>query len=217
MLSSVAQAKASYPNEIAQIAASLGVDIDTAAAIFLAQHGQLASRQYGGWLNPGQPSLVGEQGPEMFVPGLPSWLNPGQPSLVGEQGPKMFVPDLPGTIVPLPPQRPPQQMLPIPSDQQLYSIATTPTAISPELLAGPDYKPGSLAEPTNRYFRERDTAGPVAIANLVESGQLRIDPKAWERMLKVQTPSPRIEDRRAYDEYREEQERAGRGYRKSYK
>jgi hypothetical protein len=202
MLSSVAQAKSRYPNEIAQIAAAYGVNIDTAATIFMAQHGQIASRQFGGPLYAGQPSLVGEQGPEMFVPNQSGTVVPlPQPDLRRRA-------DLPGSLAP---------MLPIPSDQQLYSIANTPTAISPELLAGSDYRPGSLAEPTNRYLRDRYIAGPIEIGNLVESGQLHIDPKAWERMLKMQTPSTRIEDRRAYDEYREEQERAGRGYRKSYK
>jgi hypothetical protein len=65
---------------------------------YLMPYGQLASRQYGGWLNPGQPSLVGESGPEMFVP------------------------DLPGTIVPLPQPRQPQltdPMLPVPSDEAI--------------------------------------------------------------------------------------------------
>jgi hypothetical protein len=175
MLSSVAQAKSRYPNEIAQIAAAYGVDIDTAATIFLAQHGQIASRQYGGPLDAGQPSLVGEQGPEMFVPNqpgtvvpLPSWLRPPFPSQV--QPPT----NLPGSLAP---------MLPVPSDQQIRQW--THPALEP--WRSPDLK-DYIGAPEHYATRQAEDFLPVG-----QLPGLRINPAAWERFLREQTPSNRVE------------------------
>jgi hypothetical protein len=188
MLSSVAQAKSRYPNEIAQIAAAYGVDIDTAATIFMAQHGQIASRQFGGPLYAGQPSLVGESGPEMFVPNQPGTVVP-----LPRQDPRPYsdymrysenyrqqpratvtipqVQNLPGSLAP---------MLPIPSDEAI------------RYWTNPAFRTHAL--PTDLEFWQQTPYVPIP--DLVDEGTLRFHPEAWNEWLLRQPRSKRVEDRR---------------------
>jgi hypothetical protein len=207
MLSSVAQAKSRYPNEIAQIAAAYGVDIDTAATIFLAQHGQIASRQYGGPLYAGQPSLVGEQGPEMFVPNQPGTVVPlprpdPRRDLSGLRGMMEGVDNyinwgqangpassLPGSLAP---------MLPVPSDQQIRQWIV-PGARPPPSPPPPGQESElSTAPDVEEYRSWARQQIPPAMRDLEAQGY-RFNPENFQKWLKAQRKSQRIEDRRLYD------------------
>lgn len=53
---------------------------------------------FGGMPTPGQPAMVGERGPETFVPHNPA----SPPMTVGAQGPQIMTPSQPGTVMPNP-------------------------------------------------------------------------------------------------------------------
>jgi hypothetical protein len=218
MLSSVAEAKSRYPNEVAQIAAAYGVDIDTAATIFLAQHGQIASRQYGGPLYAGQPSLVGERGPEMFVPSQPGTVVPlpmADPRRIdprmrdfanaminlrgyGSTADQDISPstNLPGSLAP---------MLPVPSDQQIRRWTHPPL----EPWRSPDLK-DYLGGPEHYATNQAEDFYPTS-----QLPNLRINPTAWERFLREQTPSTRIEYREPLSE-KEQKKLRWQEYMKQY-
>lgn len=61
-----------------------------------AQQQQVASRQFGGLLNAGQQYLVGERGPETFLPGGGA----GLAQMIGGGGPGIFMPRSSGTMLP---------------------------------------------------------------------------------------------------------------------
>jgi hypothetical protein len=135
-------------------------------------------------------------------------------SLVGERGPEMFVPNQPGTVVPLPRPDPRRDlsglrgmmegvdnyinwgqqpnaptnlpgslapMLPIPTDEQLRSWIHSPqqpgrSADIKDYIATPE------GYATNRAQMEPDF-----------ETLFRINPTAWERFLREQTPSTKVE------------------------
>jgi hypothetical protein len=51
---------------------------------------------------------------------------------------------------------------------------------------------------------QRPDYGPGGLLDLMQRVPLRINPAAWERFLREQTPSAYIEDRRRYDPYIQE-------------
>ncbi len=56
---------------------------------------EIESRQFGGPVGADQPVMVGEAGPELFVPD-----DPRKPRIVGQQGPQVITPGQPGMVIP---------------------------------------------------------------------------------------------------------------------
>jgi hypothetical protein len=108
-------------SDILPFAERFHVDIATAALIFAqVLNGTMPAMAGGGYPLAGEPVLVGERGPEIFVPDMPNfdrmiprWLKhidqpmkgaadwPPPSEIVGERGPEVFVPDRPGSVLPM--------------------------------------------------------------------------------------------------------------------
>jgi len=175
------------PEFVAQIQQRYGVDYNTAMQMAqmadeLQQRQRAPAQQPmqqladGGILGAGEPALVGEQGPEMFVP---------TPRPDPRFGIAPTPQDLYGSMAP---------MLPVPTQAQLRALPSSNPPIG-------------TREPSLPY--EWIT------------GDLTIDPEAWDRMLQAHH-SRRLEDRRVDDPTLTEEERqhyrnALRSYRKEWK
>jgi hypothetical protein len=103
----IAEAVEAFNAAVDEVIAGLNawLDVIGAPAAGQAQHGAVARA--------GQPFIVGERGPELFVPRTAGAIvpevegrqfggpvDPKQPFIVGEKGPELFVPKVAGTIVP---------------------------------------------------------------------------------------------------------------------
>jgi hypothetical protein len=154
-------------------------------------------------------------------PQVPQPVSDHMPSLVGERGPEMFVPNQPGVVIPLPRSDPrrdlsglrgmmegidnyinwgqqtnlpgslapasPQQMLPIPTDEQIRAGLHAP-------FGGPaSLEDLSPAQQHSNYLAEQFY--PTS-----QLPNLRINPEAWDRFLREQVPSKRVEYREPLSE-----------------
>lgn len=146
---------------VQNIAASYGVDIGTAALIL-------------------RLFAMGESSD--FEP-IRAMKDGGRPManeavLVGEDGPELFVPDVPGAIVPYVP--------PIGKGSKSWPKAPTPDY--PGMYAG-------YGREIQRQNRERQNLAPL-LMQMIDTGALKLNEKAWDDFIKAQKPSKNIEDRR---------------------
>jgi hypothetical protein len=123
----------------------------------------------------------------------------GKPYIVGEEGPELFVPDDSGTVVPSAQFYLPQRGAPanrtwpkVPSFDYpgLYEGLGRSMRVLTGNAQDAVYGPGGLLELMQPRAAGKGLGAPPA---------LRINPAAWERFLREQTPSAYIEDRRRYD------------------
>jgi hypothetical protein len=140
-----------------------------------------------------------------------------QPSLVGEQGPEMFIPNQP-TVVPLPmadPRRIDPRMRDFANamiylrgygstaDQDISSPTNLPGSLAPMLPVPSDEQIRSWIHPPQEPRRSADINNYIATPEGYATYQaqiepdfeslFRINPTAWERFLREQTPSTRVE------------------------
>src|SRR4030095_6791893 len=148
------------------------------------------------------PAAVAGRSPAEPPPGLAEGgkAKKGKPYIVGEEGPELFVPDESGAVVPnsaqfYMPQRgePAYRTWPkVPSQDYpgRYEGLGRAMRVQQELAEDQMYGPGGLLDlMQSRAAGKRLGAPPV----------LRINPANWDRFLREQTPYTHIEDRRQYD------------------
>jgi len=182
------------PEFVAQIQQRYGVDYNTAMQMAqmadeLQQRQRAPAQQPmqqladGGILGAGEPALVGEQGPEMFVP-MPR----PDPRFGAAPTPQ----DLYGSMAP---PAPSVSMLPVPTQAQLRALLHPPIGAPSGTNWAPDFDYANFK--TLPYPYQKATAEAEDFLPYQEL--LRIKPKEWEDFLRETPRSKHIEHRKKGD------------------